>query len=61
MKVVSAKDLKNVMDAMRMVEADEYYAGCTAESKLDQYTHLSAATAYQVVRMKLENLPVFEV
>lgn len=61
MKVISVKDLASVLTAMRMVEADEYYAVSLSTSSKEMYDHMSAAAIYRVIREKLEDLPVFEV
>lgn len=61
MKVVGAKDLQELLMAMRMVEADERYAISLSASTHEVYDHMNTAAIYQVIREKLENLPVFEV
>lgn len=61
MKVVSVKDLENVMTDIRKAEAEEYYASAVVNTGTEWLIHADAAAVYQAIREKLEKIPVFEV
>lgn len=61
MKVVSFKELMNVMDAMRMVEVDETIAMVNSTSDLEWFEHANTAAIYNIILKKLDQLHVFDV